>query len=116
MPVVRPLTKKHVHCTTLTEADFASKQQLENGSARNALDIFFENYEIDVVVSSVAQLYATAGYPALTVPAGYAEDDTPIGTVFVGRFLSEPQLLAVGYAFEQGAQARVAPDLDAMLQ
>ena len=42
--------------TTLTEADFADKQQLENGIARNALDIFFENYEIDVVVSSVAQL------------------------------------------------------------
>jgi amidase len=102
--------------TSLTEADFASKQQLENGSARNALDIFFENYEIDVVVSSVAQLYATAGYPALTVPAGYAEDGTPIGTVFVGRFLSEPQLLAVGYAYEQGAQARVAPDLEATLQ
>jgi amidase len=101
--------------TTITEAEFADKAQLANGSARNALDIFFENYDIDVVVSSVAQLYATAGYPALTVPAGYAEDGTPQGTVFVGRFLSEPQLLAVGYAYEQGAQARVAPDLEATM-
>ena len=57
----------------------------------------------------------TAGYPALTVPAGYAEDGTPQGTVFVGRFLSEPQLLAVGMAYEQGAQARVAPDLEATM-
>ncbi len=101
--------------TAITAAEFADKAQLANGSARNALDIFFENYDIDVVVSSVAQLYATAGYPALTVPAGYAEDGTPQGTVFVGRFLSEPQLLAVGYAYEQGAQARVAPDLEATM-
>ncbi len=102
--------------TSITAEEFASKQQLENGYARNAIDIVFENYDLDVIVSSVAQLYAPAGYPALTVPAGYAEDGTPQGTVFVGRFLSEPQLLAVGYAYEQTAQARVAPDLEATLQ
>jgi hypothetical protein len=33
----------------------------------------------------------------------------------VGGFLSEPQLLAAGYAYEQAAQARVAPDLEAMM-
>lgn len=31
-------------------------------------------------------------------------------------FLSEPQLLAVGYAFEQAANARLEPDLDSTLQ
>jgi heat shock protein HslJ len=101
--------------TAITEAEFASQQQLDNGAARNGIDVFFENYGIDIVVSKLNQAYAPAGYPALTVPAGYAEDGTPQGTVFVGPRLSEPQLLAVGYAYEQGAQARVAPDLEAAM-
>ncbi len=60
-------------------------------------------------------MYAPAGYPALTVPTGYDEEGQPKGTVFVGGFLSEPQLLAVGYAYEQATQARVTPDLEATM-
>ena len=101
--------------TTITQEEFASLQQLENGRARNALDIIFENHEVDVLISDGTQLYAPAGYPALTVPAGYASDGTPQGTVFIGRWLSEPQLLAAGYAYEQTSQARVAPDLEATM-
>jgi amidase len=100
--------------TTITDEEFASLQQQENGRARNALDIIFENYEIDVLIADT-QLYATAGYPALTVPAAYGDDGTPQAVVFVGRFLSEPQLLAAGYAYEQATQARVAPDLEATM-
>jgi amidase len=69
-----------------------------------------------VIVSDLEQLYAPAGYPALTVPAGYADDGTPQGVVFVGGFLSEPQLLAVGYTYEQEAQARIPPNLEATMQ
>ena len=101
--------------TAVTTAEFASLSQQDNGLARNALDLIFQNYDVDVILSDVGQLYAPAGYPALTVPAGYAEDGTPQGAVFVGGFLSEPQLLAVGYAFEQAAHARVAPDLAAAM-
>lgn len=101
--------------TAVTPEEFASLSQEDSGFARNALDIIFENYDVDVILSDVGQLYAPAGYPALTVPAGYTEDGTPDGVVFVGGFLSEPQLLAVGHAFEQAANARVAPDLEATL-
>ena len=52
----------------------------------------------------------------LAIPSGYAEDGTPQGVVFVGGFLSEPQLLAVGYAYEQASQARIAPDLEATMK
>ena len=102
--------------TAITLEEFASQQQLDNGAARNGIDIFFENYDIDLVVSALGQIYAPAGYPALTVPSGFAEDGSPTGTVFVGEFLSEPQLLAVGYAYEQATQARTAPDLEATMQ
>jgi amidase len=102
--------------TTLTAKEYATMAQEDNGFARNALDIIFDNYDIDVIVHEVGQLYAPAGYPALTIPSGYAEDGTPLSVVFVGQFWSEPQLLTVGYAFEQAAQARIAPDLETTLQ
>lgn len=101
--------------TAVTAEEFARISQEDNGLARNALDIVFDNYDLDVIASEVHQLYAPAGYPALTVPAGYADDGTPEGVVFVGGFLSEPQLLAVGYAYEQAVNARVAPDLEATM-
>jgi amidase len=52
-----------------------------------------------------------AGYPVLSVPAGYAAENSstggdPIGVDFIGTAYSEAQLLAEGYAFEQGTQAR----------
>jgi amidase len=89
----------------------ASNQQ----NAREGIDGLLAKYDIDVIVSDLGQQYAPAGYPALTVPSGYGEDGLPQGAVFVGGFLSEPQLLAVGYAFEQSADARVAPDLEATM-
>lgn len=101
--------------TKITAEEYEDLKQGNQATAKDALDQLFEQYGVDVMVSDVAQLYAPAGYPALTVPSGYAEDGTPQGTVFVGRFLSEPQLLAVGYAFEQATRAHVAPDLEATL-
>jgi amidase len=52
-----------------------------------------------------------AGYPVLTVPAGFAAENSstggdPIGVDFIGTSYSEAQLLADGYAFEQGTKAR----------
>jgi amidase len=89
----------------------ASHQQ----NAREGIDGLLAGYDIDVIVSDLGQQYAPAGYPALTVPSGYGENGTPQGVVFVGGFLSEPQLLAVGFAYEQATQARVAPDLEATM-
>ncbi len=75
-----------------------------------------EEYDIDVIVSPVSQVYAPVGYPALTARSGYATDGAPQSVVFVGGFLSEPQLLAVGYAYEQAAQAWAVPDLKAIME
>ena len=53
---------------------------------------------------------AIAGYPDLTVPAGYAiNGQLPIGMSFFGTAFSEPSLIAMGYAFEQATHARQAP-------
>ena len=51
---------------------------------------------------------AVAGYPHLTVPAGFVRG-LPCGLSFVGTAWSEPQLFAMAYAFEQASLARRAP-------
>jgi amidase len=53
---------------------------------------------------------AVAGFPHVTVPAGYAfDDDLPIGLSFLGRAWEEPKLLGFAFAFEQGTNARHSP-------
>jgi len=51
---------------------------------------------------------ALAGYPSITVPMGFA-GNLPIGVSFFGRAWSEPLLLEIAYAFEQGTKHRQAP-------
>jgi amidase len=49
-----------------------------------------------------------AGYPLVTVPAGYSYG-LPVGLTFMGRAWSEPTLIALAYAFEQATMLRSAP-------
>ena len=51
---------------------------------------------------------AVAGYPHITVPAGYVFG-LPIGISFFGRAWSEPTLIKFAYAFEQATKARRPP-------
>lgn len=51
---------------------------------------------------------AVAGYPSVTVPAGYLFG-LPIGLCFIGRAWSEPALLKMAYAFEQATKVRKPP-------
>ena len=101
--------------TAITEAEFASQAQLDNGASRNAIDIFFENYDIDVVVSKMDQALRHRGLPGADRSRRLCGRWHAAGHRLRRPRLSEPQLLAVGYAYEQGAQARVAPDLEATM-
>jgi amidase len=51
---------------------------------------------------------AIAGYPHITVPAGYVFG-LPVGISFFGGAFSEPKLIKIAYAFEQTTKARRAP-------
>jgi amidase len=51
---------------------------------------------------------AVAGYPHITVPAGYVFG-MPVGISFFGRAYSEPTLIKIAYAFEQATKARQPP-------
>ncbi len=51
---------------------------------------------------------AVAGYPHITVPAGFVFG-LPVGLSFFGKAWSEPTLIAIAYAFEQAVKARRPP-------
>jgi amidase len=51
---------------------------------------------------------AVAGYPHITVPAGYISG-LPVGISFFGGAWSEPKLIQYAYAFEQATKARQPP-------
>ena len=51
---------------------------------------------------------AVAGYPHITVPAGYV-GGLPVGISFFGRAWSEPTLIKLAYAYEQATKHRRQP-------
>lgn len=51
---------------------------------------------------------AVAGYPNISVPAGYVHG-LPVGISFFGRAWSEPVLLKIAYAYEQLSKHRRSP-------
>jgi amidase len=57
-----------------------------------------------------SQPAAVAGFPLLTVPAGYVLDALPIGLTFMGPAHSEGTLIELAYAFEQATRVRRAPN------
>ncbi len=59
---------------------------------------------------SSSQFAAAAGYPNVTVPAGFVHG-LPVGVSFYGRAWSEPTLIRIAYAFEQATRHRRAPRL-----
>ena len=55
---------------------------------------------------------AVAGYPDVTVPAGFAgpQDALPIGISFFGTRWADAEMLDLAYSFEQATHARRAPE------
>ena len=55
-----------------------------------------------------SSLAAVAGYPNITIPAGFVHG-LPVGLSFFGRAWSEPTLIRIAYAFEQASMHRQVP-------
>jgi amidase len=62
----------------------------------------------DHVSGGCSQPAAIAGYPHVTVPAGFVHG-LPVGISFFGPAWSEPTLLRITYAFEQASKRRQTP-------
>ena len=106
-----------------TAAAYESNKTMGKTSNRALIDAILNNGtpadltdDIDVIVvpsgNALVGIADRAGYPILTVPAGYGTGGAgrnPIGVTFVGGAFSEAKLLAAGYAFEKAMNIRIAP-------
>jgi amidase len=101
---------------TLTEADYLlSLEKDQYLSTEQGIDFTLEENNLDAIVfpnNLGAGIPAKAGYPSITVPAGYSTDNGPVGITFTGSAFSEPTLIEMAYAFEQKTKLRVPPKLD----
>ena len=82
--------------------------------AIGALDSAFADSKADVLVSVNnyhSAFYATANYPAISVPLGLRKNGMPAGVTLIGKPGSEAKLLSYAYALEQATKFRVDPDL-----
>ncbi|WP_139350900.1 amidase [Rhodanobacter sp. C01] len=62
----------------------------------------------DPTIGGASQPAAVAGYPSITVSAGWTHG-LPIGIVLFGAKWSEPTLISIAYGFEQHSQAWQPP-------
>jgi amidase len=69
------------------------------------IDFFSEEYRGDN-----SQIIAPhTGQPAFTVPMGLTSGNLPTGLQFLGKMFSEPTLIRLAYAYEQGTLHRSSP-------
>lgn len=59
---------------------------------------------------AASQSAAMAGYPHVTVPAGFVQG-LPTGVSFIGTAWSEPKLIGLAYSYEQATKLRRPPKL-----
>jgi amidase len=91
---------------------------LKLATQKNGIDAVIAKDNLDAIVSPTTgatwSLAAIAGYPYITVPAGFI-DGLPCGMAFFGSAFSEPKLIKYAFAFEQRTKKREAPKFLATL-
>ncbi|MDZ7796135.1 MAG: amidase family protein [Candidatus Marinimicrobia bacterium] len=97
------------------------------GSRENGLDRIMDKHNLDAIIAPTgtpawktdlingdsfqfgsSSPAAQSGYPNITVPMG-SIGELPVGISFFGRAWSEPLLLEIAYAYEQGSKRRKIP-------
>ncbi len=108
------------------DTDDYRERLAKRGEVRRAIVDLMDDRDLDALVyptirqtaqpigviqtGSNCALSALSGLPAITVPAGFAEDDMPVGVELLGRPWAEPRLIELAYAYEQATGHRRAPD------
>lgn len=80
--------------------------------AGKEIDDVLKNADVILSLSNqISQVYAPAGYPALTVPAGYKSTGEPIGVTLVGSKFQEGKLIKIANVYEDNTKHRKEPNL-----
>ena len=91
-------------------ADQYAAESAAHQAVRKQGSALFAEYGLDALLSR-SYVYAAAGLPVLSVPAGYDEQGQPYDARLLGSFLGEDRLITIGCAFEQATRARKPPQL-----
>jgi amidase len=112
----------------LTEKEYATALEANRRlSRKEGIDALMDKFHVDAIMAPTgspawitdwvdgdhagggsSNAAAVAGYPDITVPAGFIFG-LPVGASFFGRAWSEPVLLKIAYGFEQLTKARRPP-------
>jgi amidase len=109
--------------TELSESETKKMIEERIKTYNDQLATLFNKYDVDVILVNdnpkavpLGQTYAPAGWPAMTIPAGYAENGEPVSYSFVARPYEEGKMLAAAFAIEQTIKAFRPPNLEATIQ
>lgn len=96
---------------TLTSPEylFARLNDLEM-TQKKGIDLAIEKHNLTALISPNDVWYAIpakAGYPSISVPSGFDEDEMPLSVIFTGEAYSEKKLIHIAYVFEQKSNKRV---------
>ena len=112
----------------LTERAYGEALKKSQGLSRAAIDGTLQEHRLDALFAPTAgpawktdllhgdysgftgssSPAARAGYPHITVPAGFIAG-LPVGVSFFGAAYAEPKLIRIAYGFEQAAPSRREP-------
>jgi amidase len=96
----------------LSPAYLKSLEKDQYLSKTSGIDAVMKEHSLDAIVfpnNYGAMIPAKAGYPSITVPAGFTPEGEPVGITFTGGACSEPALIEIAYGYEQGTKHRRAP-------
>ncbi|WP_342549482.1 amidase family protein [Paenibacillus sp. FSL P2-0089] len=110
----------------ITEQQYLEQLQSSRSLAgKQGIDYALEHYSLDVILfpgDHGCELAARAGYPLITVPAGYTDSGIvtpggyltkgPQGITFCASAHSEAMLLGIAYSYEQATKHRRPPVLE----
>lgn len=109
------LHKSQTTSGTLTDPEYIHSRISDLERSQNqGIDFVMDEHQLDALIFPAnfgAGIAARAGYPSITVPAGYTPGGEPLGVTFTARAFEEPTLLKLAYAYEQATKHRVPPHL-----
>jgi len=113
-----PLTEKAYRDALEADSKNARKDGIDKTMDKHKLDALvaptsspatlIDQVNGDYGVNGSSTIPAVAGYPDITVPAGY-DFGLPVGISFFGRAWSEAMLIRIAYAYEQATKHRRPP-------
>ncbi|MED6137445.1 hypothetical protein PIB30_065126 [Stylosanthes scabra] len=86
--------------------------------SKNGFEKIMKEKNLDALMyvgQKLVPFLAVGGYPAITVPGGYNNENMPLGVSFGGLKYSEPTLIQIAYSFEQATKKRRPPPNDLII-